>query len=198
MSDDMWRRGSGGGADDDEFDDFGELRFSDEETDDEAPLTFGSDDTGPLPHWTASPTGEMPRLFPATKTSTSGVRIRVRRPVRCPTTSRGRPLAPPSPAAGDPACASVSRPEAPVATRARAPVATRAPANPVAPTTPPREQRPDPRRAKPTPVGGSTTPRVAVRGPARPAAPNPDRRARRVRRPVWVVATCPPRWPSAC
>ncbi|MFM8847986.1 MAG: phosphatidate cytidylyltransferase [Actinomycetota bacterium] len=64
MSDDMWRRGSGGGADDDEFDDFGELRFSDEETDDEAPLTFGSDDTGPLPHWTASPTGEMPRLFP--------------------------------------------------------------------------------------------------------------------------------------
>ena len=32
MSDDMWRRGSGGGADDDEFDDFGELRFSDEET----------------------------------------------------------------------------------------------------------------------------------------------------------------------
>ncbi|NDH47692.1 MAG: hypothetical protein EBX99_07585, partial [Acidimicrobiia bacterium] len=63
MSDDMWRRGSGDSdGHDDEFDDFGELRFSDDdETDDqEAPLSFGSDDTGPLPHWTESPTGEMP------------------------------------------------------------------------------------------------------------------------------------------
>ena len=70
MSDDMWRRGSGSGGDDDDFDDFGELRFSDEESDDEsAPLTFGSDDTGPLPHWTESPTGEMPRLFPEDRSS---------------------------------------------------------------------------------------------------------------------------------
>ena len=74
MSDDMWRRGSGDSdGHDDEFDDFGELRFSDDdETDDqEAPLSFGSDDTGPLPHWTESPTGEMPRLFPEDRSSGS-------------------------------------------------------------------------------------------------------------------------------
>lgn len=67
MSDDMWRRGSGNGPNDqndDEFDDFGELRFSDDETDEGAPLSFGSDDTGPLPHWTESPSSEMAPLFP--------------------------------------------------------------------------------------------------------------------------------------
>ena len=32
--------------------------------DDEAPpLSFGPDDTGPLPHWTAPPTGEVPRIL---------------------------------------------------------------------------------------------------------------------------------------
>jgi len=63
MSDDMWRRGSGSGQDD-EFEDFGELRFSDDEGDDEpAPLSFGDNDTGSLPHWTEKPTGELPRLF---------------------------------------------------------------------------------------------------------------------------------------
>ncbi len=60
MSDDMWRRGSGDDTNggDDEFDDFGELRFSDEEVEDEAPLSFGSDDTGPLPHWSAPPSSD--------------------------------------------------------------------------------------------------------------------------------------------
>ena len=63
MSDDMWRRGSGSGQDD-EFEDFGELRFSDDEGDEEsAPLSFGDNDTGSLPHWTEKPTGELPRLF---------------------------------------------------------------------------------------------------------------------------------------
>ena len=27
------------------------------------PLRFGPDDTGPLPHWTEPPTGEVPRIF---------------------------------------------------------------------------------------------------------------------------------------
>ena len=63
MSDDMWRKGSGSGQDD-EFEDFGELRFSDDEGDDEpAPLSFGDNDTGSLPHWTEKSTGELPRLF---------------------------------------------------------------------------------------------------------------------------------------
>ncbi len=63
MSDDMWRKGSGSGQDD-EFEDFGELRFSDDEGDDEpAPLSFGDNDTGSLPHWTEKPSGELPRLF---------------------------------------------------------------------------------------------------------------------------------------
>ena len=29
----------------------------------EPPLRFGPDDTGPLPHWTEPPTGEVPRIF---------------------------------------------------------------------------------------------------------------------------------------
>ena len=29
---------------------------------DEAPMSFGADDTGPMPHWTAPPTGELPKL----------------------------------------------------------------------------------------------------------------------------------------
>lgn len=64
MSDDMWRRGSGDGSNDDDLDDFGELRFSDEEADDVAPLSFGSDDSGALPHWTDSPSADQAPLFP--------------------------------------------------------------------------------------------------------------------------------------
>src|SRR5690242_21829295 len=30
---------------------------------DDVPLRFGPDDTGPLPHWTAPPTGEVPRIL---------------------------------------------------------------------------------------------------------------------------------------
>lgn len=69
MSDDMWRRtGDGGHGERDEApdDDFGELRFSDDEPTEgstDAPLSFGAD-TGQLPHWTEPATGELPRLFP--------------------------------------------------------------------------------------------------------------------------------------
>ena len=64
MSDDNWRGGSDANPDDD-FEDFGELRFSEEENEEEqAPLRFDDDNTGPLPHWTVKPTSELPRLFP--------------------------------------------------------------------------------------------------------------------------------------
>src|SRR5688500_12406833 len=69
MTDDSWRRSRR----DDE--DFGPPLFADEPTgqterdeldiDDEAPLTFGPTDTGPLPHWTDPPTGELPRVLAA-------------------------------------------------------------------------------------------------------------------------------------
>lgn len=66
MSDDVWRRGRHGGDDDD---DFGPPLFDDmtREIDDPSDeLSFGTADTGPLPHWTAPPTGEMPTtLSPA-------------------------------------------------------------------------------------------------------------------------------------
>jgi phosphatidate cytidylyltransferase len=53
VSDDIWRRDDG----DDEFDEpTGEVPV----VDDSAALRFGPDDTGPLPHWTEPPTGEMP------------------------------------------------------------------------------------------------------------------------------------------
>jgi phosphatidate cytidylyltransferase len=32
-------------------------------SDDDEPLRFGTDDTGPLPHWTEPPTGEVPRIL---------------------------------------------------------------------------------------------------------------------------------------
>ena len=82
MSDDMWRRTGDGGhgeRDDAPDDDFGELRFSDDEsteTSGDAPLTFGSE-TGQLPHWTEPATGELPRLFPESPTG-SGSRPRPR------------------------------------------------------------------------------------------------------------------------
>lgn len=58
MSDDLWRRGR---RDDDE--DFGPPLFGDDRTTEMDPsdsLSFGVADTGPLPHWTAPPTGEIP------------------------------------------------------------------------------------------------------------------------------------------
>jgi phosphatidate cytidylyltransferase len=60
MSDDVWRRGQR----DERDDDFGPPLFGDDLTseieDPSDELSFGTADTGPLPHWTAPPTGEMP------------------------------------------------------------------------------------------------------------------------------------------
>jgi phosphatidate cytidylyltransferase len=39
---------------------------------DDPPLSFGADETGPLPHWTAPPTGEMPKVFSPEGDSGSG------------------------------------------------------------------------------------------------------------------------------
>ena len=81
MSDDVWRRRDGR-SDESETSEFGGPLFPDDPADDQAPdhaddhasengddtderrLRFGPDDTGPLPHWTAPPTGEIPRLAP--------------------------------------------------------------------------------------------------------------------------------------
>src|SRR5262245_25942722 len=57
MTDDSWRPRR---RDDEE--DFGPPLFSEDE---EAPLSFGDSDTGPLPHWTQPPTGEIPRSLDA-------------------------------------------------------------------------------------------------------------------------------------
>ncbi len=57
MTDDQWRRRR------DEAEDFGPPLFADDQVDDDAPLSFGDGDTGPLPHWTQPPTGEMPRVL---------------------------------------------------------------------------------------------------------------------------------------
>ena len=74
MSDDMWRRRREHG---DETDEFGGPLFPDDEPSNSAQgpsegddtgerrLSFGPD-TGPLPHWTEPPTGEVPRLEPST------------------------------------------------------------------------------------------------------------------------------------
>ena len=44
--------------------DFGPPLFADTDDDDESGgLSFGASDTGPLPHWTEPPTGEMPRTL---------------------------------------------------------------------------------------------------------------------------------------
>ena len=60
MTDDSRRRG----RPDDEAEDYGPPLFA-ETTDDDASdgLSFGTSDTGPLPHWTEPPTGEMPRTL---------------------------------------------------------------------------------------------------------------------------------------
>ena len=90
MSDDMWRRRREHG---DETDEFGGPLFPDEEPsnstqrpsegDDtgERRLSFGPNDTGPLPHWTEPPTGEVPRLEPSTVRRSGGRRRRRRRVV---------------------------------------------------------------------------------------------------------------------
>lgn len=68
MSDDMWRKGSDATGGDDtygtDFGDFGTVQFADDTTN-EPPLTMSSD-TGPLPHWTEPPTGEVPRFVDST------------------------------------------------------------------------------------------------------------------------------------
>ncbi len=65
MTDDSRRRG----RPDDEAEDYGPPLFADT-TDDDASdgLSFGTSDTGPLPHWTEPPTGEMPRTLTANPT----------------------------------------------------------------------------------------------------------------------------------
>jgi phosphatidate cytidylyltransferase len=68
MTDDSRRRG----RPDDEAEDYGPPLFS-ESTDDDASdgLSFGTSDTGPLPHWTEPPTGEMPRTLATTPAADS-------------------------------------------------------------------------------------------------------------------------------
>jgi phosphatidate cytidylyltransferase len=60
LTDDAWRRPRH-----DEDEDFGPPLFDDAPTGELQPgeLSFGDSDTGPLPHWTAPPTGEMPRVL---------------------------------------------------------------------------------------------------------------------------------------
>ncbi|HQV56808.1 MAG TPA: phosphatidate cytidylyltransferase [Ilumatobacteraceae bacterium] len=64
MSDDAWRRRRR----DDNDEDFGPPLFGDDPTGGvarhDAGLSFGNNDTGPLPHWSEEPTGEVPRLTP--------------------------------------------------------------------------------------------------------------------------------------
>ena len=55
------RRDSGYGTD---FgDDFGTVSFGDTNTDEQPTISFGKSDTGPLPHWSEPPTGELPRFI---------------------------------------------------------------------------------------------------------------------------------------
>ncbi len=71
MSDEMWRRREREQRD--QAEDFGGPLFPDtgsaaaDRPDDtgERRLSFGPNDTGPLPHWTDPPTGEIPRMAPA-------------------------------------------------------------------------------------------------------------------------------------
>ncbi len=79
MSDDVWRRGRR--ADGPEDEDFGPPLFGDDasradmtrEMDDPSDgLSFGTADTGPLPHWTAPPTGEMPSMLTSQQSAGDG------------------------------------------------------------------------------------------------------------------------------
>ncbi len=58
MTDDQWRRRR-----DDEGDDFGPPLFGDDSGDLSGGLSFDDNSTGPLPHWTQPPTGEIPRVL---------------------------------------------------------------------------------------------------------------------------------------
>lgn len=64
MTDDAWRRGRRG-----DEDDFGPPLFNDDPTGEVHDLSFGESDTGPLPHWTQPPTGEIPRVLTNAATS---------------------------------------------------------------------------------------------------------------------------------
>jgi len=80
MSDDMWRRREGR-REPSEASEFGGPLFPDDPAEEPADetgggddtgarrLRFGPDDTGPLPHWTAPPTGEVPRIAPPSGTT---------------------------------------------------------------------------------------------------------------------------------
>lgn len=79
MSDERWRPG-GSSEDPSETDEFGGPLFPDEPADrpgtsddtGERRLRFGPNDTGPLPHWTDPPTGEIPKVAPQASTGDSG------------------------------------------------------------------------------------------------------------------------------
>src|SRR3954466_8940911 len=60
MSDDARRQRR---QDEGEGEGYGPPLFADTEDDDTGGLSFGASDTGPLPHWTEPPTGEMPRTL---------------------------------------------------------------------------------------------------------------------------------------
>ena len=66
MTDNMWR--PDGRDDADDFDEWSSLdpkdgpRPTPNRDASSGPLRFGPDETGPLPHWTAPPTGEVPRI----------------------------------------------------------------------------------------------------------------------------------------
>ncbi len=67
MTEDAWRQRR---QDEGEAEDFGPPLFAETTDDDETDgLSFGSSDTGPLPHWTEPPTGEMPRTLTASPPS---------------------------------------------------------------------------------------------------------------------------------
>src|SRR3954471_9396568 len=79
MSDEMWRRREREQRDPSE--EFGGPLFPDEDPDTatdrpddtgERRLRFGPNDTGPLPHWTDPPTGEVPRLAPTGSSDDTG------------------------------------------------------------------------------------------------------------------------------
>ncbi len=73
MSDDIWRRKDdsegaerpedAAGYGTDFGDDFGTVAFGGEPTDEQPAISFGASDTGPLPHWSEPPTGELPRFI---------------------------------------------------------------------------------------------------------------------------------------
>src|SRR6187401_3183438 len=62
----VWRRGAEGHRDEFDDEDFGPPLFAEDPTgelrDVSGALSFGND-TGPLPHWTEPPTGELPRTI---------------------------------------------------------------------------------------------------------------------------------------